>query len=134
MTVRSLRRSVAAVAAGALAGTVLLALPADAAPPSDEQLAEFTKGVKLKNLLKHLEHLQQASDRNGGNRASGLPGYDASVDYVVEKLTEVGYMPVVQEFDFVYTEENSELERIAPNPTTYVEGTDFLRNRFDSGV
>ena len=23
---------------------------------------------------------------------------------------------------------------MSPDPTTYVEGTDFLRNRFDSGV
>jgi Zn-dependent M28 family amino/carboxypeptidase len=134
MTVRSIRRSIAAVAAGVLTGTMLLAVPADAAPPSDEQLAEFTKAVKIKNLFKHLTALQEASDANGGNRASGLPGYDASVDYVVGRLTEAGYTPVVQEFDFMYTEENSELERISPNPTTYVEGTDFLRNRFDSGV
>jgi aminopeptidase Y len=134
MTVRSIRRSIAAVAAGVLTGTMLLAAPADAAPPSEEQLAEFTKAVKLKNLMKHLEQLQRASDRNGGNRASGLPGYDASVDYVVEKLTEVGYTPVVQAFMFEYTEENSELERISPNPTTYVDGQDFLRNQFDSGT
>jgi Zn-dependent M28 family amino/carboxypeptidase len=134
MTIRSIRRSIAAVAAGVLTGTMLLAVPADAAPPSEEQLAEFTKGVKIKNLFKHLTALQRASDANGGNRASGLPGYDASVDYVVGRLTEAGYTPVVQEFDFLYTEENSELERISPNPTTYVEGTDFLRNRFDSGV
>ena len=134
MTVRSFRRSVAAVVGGALVGTMLLAAPADAAPPDEKTLAEFTKGVKLKNLLKHLERLQRASDRNGGNRASGLPGYDASVDYVVEKLTEVGYAPVVQEFLFEYTEENSELERITPNSTTYVNGVDFLRNQFDSGT
>ena len=75
MTVRSLRRSIAAVAAGVLAGTMLLAVPADAAPPSEEQVAEFTREWKLKNLLKHLEHLQGASDRNEENRASGLPGY-----------------------------------------------------------
>jgi Zn-dependent M28 family amino/carboxypeptidase len=92
------------------------------------------QGSELKNLLRHLEHLQRASDRNGGTRASGLPGYDASVDYVVEKLTEVGYTPVVQEFLFEYTEENSELERITPNPTTYINGVDFLLNQFDSGT
>ena len=86
MTVRSIRRSIAAVA-GVLTGTMLLAVPADAAPPSEEQLAEFTKG-KIKNLFKHLTALQRASDANGGNRASGLPGYDASVDYVVGRLTE----------------------------------------------
>ena len=88
MTVRSIRRSIAAVAAGVLTGTMLLAVPADAAPPSEEQLAEFTKGVKIKNLFKHLTALQRASDANGGNWASGLPGYDASVDYVVGRLTE----------------------------------------------
>jgi hypothetical protein len=103
-----------------LTGTMLLAVPADAAPPSDEQPAEFTKGVKIKNLFKHLTALLRASDANGGNRASGLPAYGASVDYVVGRLTEAGYTPVVQEFDFMYTEENSELERISPNPTTYV--------------
>lgn len=73
MTIRSIRRSIAAVAAGVLTGTMLLAVPADAAP-SEEQLAEFTKGVKIKNLFKHLTALQRASDANGGNRASGLPG------------------------------------------------------------
>jgi hypothetical protein len=36
MTVRSIRRSIAAVAAGVVTGTMLLAAPAD---------AEFTKGV-----------------------------------------------------------------------------------------
>jgi hypothetical protein len=44
MTVRSIRRSIAAVAAGVLTGTMLLAVPADAAPPSEDQLAEFTQG------------------------------------------------------------------------------------------
>jgi Zn-dependent M28 family amino/carboxypeptidase len=131
---RSVRRSVAAVVAGLLAATVLLAAPATAAPPDEDQLTEFTTAVKPKNLFKHLEALQRASDNNGGNRAAGLPGYDASVDYVVGRLTEAGYTPVVQEFDFLYTEENSELERVSPSPTTYVEGTDFLRNQFDSGT
>ncbi|HMG29313.1 MAG TPA: M28 family metallopeptidase [Jiangellaceae bacterium] len=134
MTVRSIRRSVAAVAAGVLVGTALLAVPAVAAPPDEDPLSEFTNGVKLKNLLKHIEGLQRASDLNGGNRASGLPGYDASVDYVVDKLTEAGYTPVVQEFEFDYFEENSEIERISPSPTTYVNGVDFLRNQFDSGT
>ena len=59
MTVRSFRRSVAAVVGGALVGTMLLAAPADAAPPDEKMLAEFTKGVKPKNLLKHLERLQR---------------------------------------------------------------------------
>ncbi len=100
-----------------LAGTMLLGTSAHAAPPDEEQLAEFTKAVKIKNLFKHLTALQRASDTNGGNRAAGLPGYDASVDYVVGRLRRPVTRPVVQEFDFEYTEENSELERITPTPT-----------------
>jgi Zn-dependent M28 family amino/carboxypeptidase len=117
-----------------LAATMLLAGSAQPAPPGQNDLAEFTTAVKPKNLFKHLEGLQRVSDRNGGDRAAGRPGYAASVDYVVSKLREAKYSPVVQEFDFQYVEENSELERISPSPRTYVEGTDFLRNRFDSGV
>ena len=40
----------------------------------------------------------------------------------------------MQEFLFDYFEENSELERITPDPTVYVEGEQFLRNTFDSGT
>ena len=67
--------------------------------------------------MEHLEAFQQVADENGGNRAAGLPGYKASVDYVVERLKAAGYDPDVQEFQFDYFEENSELERISPNPT-----------------
>ncbi len=63
-----------------------------------------------------------------------MPGYEASVDYVMEQLTAAGYQPVKQAFQFDYFEENSELIRISPNPRTFVNGTDFLRNTFDSGT
>ena len=85
-------------------------------------------------MLEHLEAFQEIADENGGNRAAGLPGYRASVDYVVEQLEGAGYDPEVQEFIFDYFEENSELIRRSPNPRTFVNGTDFLRNTFDSGT
>jgi Zn-dependent M28 family amino/carboxypeptidase len=39
----------------------------------------------------------------------------------------------VQPFEFDYFEENSELIRVSPNPTAFVDEVDFLRNNFDSG-
>ena len=39
----------------------------------------------------HLQELQRIADRNGGNRASPGPGYDASVDYVAGVLRDAGY-------------------------------------------
>jgi aminopeptidase S len=40
---------------------------------------------------KHLQALQKIADEHGGNRAAGTPGYDASVDYVVDVLRDAGY-------------------------------------------
>ncbi len=56
------------------------------------------------------------------------------MDYVIEQLQGAGYQPVKQAFQFDYFEENSELIRVSPQPMSFVEGTDFLRNQFDSGV
>ncbi len=75
----------------------------------------------------HQQAFQKAADANGGNRASGFPGYDASVDYIVETLTAAGYSPVVQPFDFVIFSELSDatLAQTAPGSETYVFGEDF---------
>jgi Zn-dependent M28 family amino/carboxypeptidase len=127
------RRAGAVIAAGALVATVGLATPAFAAP-NNNSVKKLTKAVTLEGVMNHLEAFQEIADANGGDRAAGRPGYSASVDYVVEQLEAAGYTPDVQEFDFDYFQEDSELIRVSPNPRTFVEGQDFLRNQFDSGV
>src|SRR5687767_8331075 len=57
--------------------------------------------VRLSEVRAHQAALQEISDENGGNRFSGFAGYDASVDYVVEKLEAAGYEPVVQSFNYL---------------------------------
>jgi Zn-dependent M28 family amino/carboxypeptidase len=127
------RRALAALAAGALAVSVAYAAPAYAAP-NNNSVKKITKAVTLEGVMTHLEALQDIADANGGDRAVGRPGFRASVDYVVGQLTAAGYTPQVQPFEFEYTEDNSELIRVSPNPRTFVEGTDFLRNSFDTGT
>lgn len=39
----------------------------------------------------HLQQLQQVADANGGNRAEGTSGYDASADYVAKVLKDRGF-------------------------------------------
>jgi aminopeptidase S len=46
----------------------------------------------------HLEALQAIADAQGGTRATGTPGFDASVAYVAERLEQVGYDVDLQEF------------------------------------
>ena len=103
------------------------------ASPNNNTVKKLTKAVTPEGVLDHLAALQEIADDNGGNRAAGRPGYAASVDYVVEQLRASGYDPEVQEFVFDYFEENSKLIRVSPNPKSFVNGTDFLRNTFDSG-
>lgn len=39
----------------------------------------------------HLQAFQAIADRSGGNRATGSAGYERSMDYVTEQLTDAGY-------------------------------------------
>jgi Zn-dependent M28 family amino/carboxypeptidase len=126
-----IRALMAATAAGALV-IGAAAAPASAAP-NNNTIRKLTEAVTPEGVLAHLAALQAVADANGGNRAAGQPGYGASVDYVVDQLEDAGYSPTVQAFDFDYFEENSELVRLSPAPQTFVNGTDFLRNTFDSG-
>jgi Zn-dependent M28 family amino/carboxypeptidase len=44
--------------------------------------------VKQSELQKTLTSLDEVAHKNGGNRAFGLPGYDASVDLILQKISE----------------------------------------------
>jgi len=127
------RRAWAIATAVALTATVALAGPAYAAP-NNNSVKKIEKAVTLEGVMNHLEAFQAIADANGGDRAAGRPGYRASVDYVVAQLRAAGYSPTVQEFMFPYVDDNSELARITPQPTNFVNGSEFLRNSFDSGT
>jgi Zn-dependent M28 family amino/carboxypeptidase len=126
------RRTWAIATAVALTGAVAVAGPAYAAP-NNNSVKKIEKAVTLEGVMSHLEAFQDIADQYG-DRAAGRPGYRASVDYVVEQLTAAGYTPQVQEFEFEYFDENNVLSRTAGGTTTtYVDGDDYLRNRFDTG-
>ena len=125
------RRACAVIAAGALAASVGFASPAFAAP-NNNTVKKLTKAVTLEGVMEHLEAFQDIADEYG-DRAAGREGYDASVDYVVAQLEAAGYTPDIQAFEFPYFEENSELFRDDPS-TTWVDGRDFLRAQFPTGV
>jgi hypothetical protein len=48
-------------------------------------------GGERPRALKHLEALQKIADEHGRKRAAGTPGYDASVEYVVDVLRDIGF-------------------------------------------
>lgn len=126
----------AVLAAATLPGTTATASPAPAAGPAaapaaakagpDDKVASLVRSVTGPGVRKHLVAFERIGDQHG-SRASGTPGYRASKNYVVNQLRRAGYHPQVQSFDFPYFEVTapSVLERTAPDPATYAEGTDF---------
>jgi Zn-dependent M28 family amino/carboxypeptidase len=94
-----------------------------------EQLAQ---AVTTEGLEAHLEALQRIADENGGTRASGTPGYDASVEYVAEQLRQAGYAPQLQRVRYTDSHELAppELARVSPDPLTYSYPDDFVSLRY----
>ena len=54
-------------------------------------------------------------------RATGTPGHEASVDYVVDKMTAAGFNVSLQPFDadIFFEQAPAAFEQISPNPTVY---------------
>ena len=105
-------RALSLLAASALLSTA--AAPVVAAPnPNNPD--KLVAAVDADRLWGHMESLYAAAMDNGGHRAAGSPGYDASVDYVVGELEAAGYDVELQEFEFTYTETlHQELRQLSP--------------------
>ncbi|KAK4164048.1 putative aminopeptidase precursor [Cladorrhinum sp. PSN259] len=59
--------------------------------------------ITTKGLMANLQNLNDIAFANGGNRAFGLPGYAASVDYVWNKVSKVkGVKAVKQDFPALF--------------------------------
>ena len=104
-----------------LAGLVVVAVavPSTAALAVDDvNTSKLEKAVTVNGILQHERVLQRIANNNGGNRASGTPGYDASAAYVTKRLTAAGYEVSSQEFEFPYYEEVSPsvLSVVSPTP------------------
>lgn len=81
-------------------GTSQPAAPSSAAvTPATDFATSLSHRVSTDGMLAHLEKLQQIADANGGNRALGSPGYDASVDYVAGVLRDKGFDVQTRDFD-----------------------------------
>ena len=104
-----------------IACTLVLGLAAAAVPtvasagPSESgcenrnlnQIDKFLDCVSGEDANVHLQTWQDIASANGDTRASGTPGYDLSVDYVVDLLQDAGLSVERQEFSFFSYEEGS---------------------------
>ncbi len=120
----------AALAALFLVPTTSADVPCDVR--NSDNTNELLECVTVEGVREHQAALQAIADANGGNRASGAAGHDASVDYIVDQMTAAGYDVTVQEFDFPFFQELEPpvLEQISPIPTTYEPEVDFFTMQY----
>ena len=119
-------RSIRALLAG-MALTLALAPAAQADHDPMKTSKDLREDVKVAGIRAHLQALQNIATMNGGTRASGTAGYDASAAYVMRRLERAGYEPEQQEFTFKAFEElaAAALQRVSPNPRTFVDPDEF---------
>ncbi|ROT36853.1 Zn-dependent exopeptidase [Sodiomyces alkalinus F11] len=81
----------------------LAAAKPDCKPPVEsETLQEL---ITEENLMANLEELNRIAYANGGNRAFGLPGYDASVDFIYGEVSKLkGFTAWKQDFPALFTQ------------------------------
>jgi Zn-dependent M28 family amino/carboxypeptidase len=119
----------------ALVTALLMAMPAQAV--DEVNTRRLRNAVTVAGILGHERVFQRIANQNGGTRASGTPGYDASADYVAGRLRAAGYTVTEQEFTFPFYQElePAVLEQVEPTPTTYETGTyDFSGTGDVTGV
>jgi Zn-dependent M28 family amino/carboxypeptidase len=91
------------------------------APSCDERVNNTYKNllecITLDGVRSHQAAFQAIADANGGTRAAGTTGYDASIDYVVMILTAAGYDVTIQEFT---ASSNVIAESLTGDPTNVV--------------
>lgn len=74
--------------------------------------------VSLTGVKAHLTELDRIAKANNGNRASGTPGFDQSIDYAMKVFNDAGYAVTRTTFSFVSFTDNggSALQQVAPAP------------------
>ena len=114
---------------GALMSVLLLALASGVAQaaPNNNNSAKLRSAVTVEGVRGHQQVFQDIADANGGTRLSGTPGFDASAQYVAERMQAAGYQVSIQNFEFLLVGNASPpvLDRLTPPAQTFVPGDDF---------
>jgi Zn-dependent M28 family amino/carboxypeptidase len=107
-----------------LGGTAILAPTASALDPVNTK--KLRDAVTVNGILRHERVLQSIANANGGIRASGTPGFEASADYVKRQLVQAGYKVSEQTFEFPFFQQTADpvFERVSPTPRTFT-GDEF---------
>jgi Zn-dependent M28 family amino/carboxypeptidase len=102
-----------------------LLTPSPALAIDEINTTRLRNAVTVSGIMGHQRIFQRIANQNGGTRASGTPGYDASADYVAGRLEAAGYDVTRQTFTFPFFDElaPAQVQQVSPTPTDYETGT-----------
>jgi Zn-dependent M28 family amino/carboxypeptidase len=115
ITVLSIFATTLAFTSNAMAGT------SSCDSRTTDNFKKLLSCVTLDGVREHQAAFQAIADANGGIRAAGTPGYEDSVDYVVEKMQAAGYNVTLNSFPFVFVPPPI-LQQLTPITATYETG------------
>ncbi|MGB3632702.1 MAG: M20/M25/M40 family metallo-hydrolase [Rubrobacteraceae bacterium] len=107
--------------------------PSETNPEDNGKLsAQLREAITPEGILEHERRFANIARENDGNRAAGTAGYDASAEYVADKLREAGYQVEMQTLDLPDSAKtvNANLERTVPGSEAYARGDDFTAVEF----
>jgi Zn-dependent M28 family amino/carboxypeptidase len=101
--------------------------PVNCANQVNNNIKKLLDCVTIDGVRRHQAAFQAIADANNGTRTAGSNGYDESVEYIRNNLTEAGYQVETQEFEFDawYTVGTQLLEQMNPVATSYLYIVDF---------
>ncbi|UPT21618.1 M20/M25/M40 family metallo-hydrolase [Thermobifida alba] len=102
--------------------------PASSASPLPADEAVLPHLVTTGAIRTHLQNLDTIAAYNGGNRATGTPGYDVAAKYVTDQLRRAGYQVAKDHYSFDEWVEHSDavLAQTAPESRDFTLDEDFL--------
>ncbi|NBM16459.1 M28 family metallopeptidase [Streptomyces sp. GC420] len=108
----------------------------DPARHAAELAGELVAESSARDGRRHLRMLQALADANGGNRAAGTPGHEASAAYVHKLLKRAGYEVSYQPFEFTYLETLAEeLAVVSPKARDIdIVAMSYTKNTPEGGI
>ena len=111
------------VGASAVVTMALMVSPASAAPDVDTK--PLRDAVTVEGITEHMAALEAIANANVfegvPTRATGTPGHEASVEYVVGVMEAAGFDVTLQQFeaDIFFEQGPAFFERVSPDPVVY---------------
>ena len=107
------------------AGLAILVLAPSAFALDEVNTKKLRDAVTVNGILRHERALQQIANLNGGTRASGTPGFEASIQYVKGRLEAAGYTVTEQEFQFPFFRDLADptLSEVSPTAKDFETAT-----------